>query len=246
MRLDGRTTPLSNIHLAAGNNAASTPSSAPFRVTTDGKLWSTSGSIGGWYIGETYLSNRDGNTSSGTYKDTKITMYSNSNPGGNFLEISPTNSSILSIRADSKTGINIYTQSTSGKCLTMSAQTGSIAIDAAGGSDWYQRSGETWNMPGVLCIYYYISSLTWVWGNGASVSGVIRNGTGTYNVTIGRLNNSTSDYMPIILPYNNFAGSFCITSKTSASTFTFTARDTDGKLHDAQFMIILLGRNQLL
>lgn len=32
MRLDGRTSPLSDVHLAAGSNAASSPGSAPFRI----------------------------------------------------------------------------------------------------------------------------------------------------------------------------------------------------------------------
>lgn len=50
MRLDGRTTPLNNIHLAAGANAASAPGSAPFRVDTSGNMTCSSGLIGPWTV----------------------------------------------------------------------------------------------------------------------------------------------------------------------------------------------------
>lgn len=47
MRLDGRTSPLSGIHLAAGSNAASSPGSAPFRIATDGSFTATKATITG-------------------------------------------------------------------------------------------------------------------------------------------------------------------------------------------------------
>ena len=66
MRLDGRTSPLSSIHLAAGSNAASKPGSAPFRVSTTGALTATNanivgtitadyGRIGGFTINDLFL-----------------------------------------------------------------------------------------------------------------------------------------------------------------------------------------------
>lgn len=47
MRLDGRTSPLSDVHLAAGSNAASSPDSAPFRIKKDGSMVSTKANITG-------------------------------------------------------------------------------------------------------------------------------------------------------------------------------------------------------
>ena len=47
MRLDGRTSPLSDVHLAAGSNAASSPGSAPFMIKKDGSMVSTKANITG-------------------------------------------------------------------------------------------------------------------------------------------------------------------------------------------------------
>lgn len=47
MRLDGRSSPLNNIHLAAGNNASSNPGAAAFRVSKDGAMVSKSANITG-------------------------------------------------------------------------------------------------------------------------------------------------------------------------------------------------------
>lgn len=47
MRLDGRTSPLNDVHLAAGSNAASSPGSAPFRIKKDGSMVSTKANITG-------------------------------------------------------------------------------------------------------------------------------------------------------------------------------------------------------
>lgn len=66
MRLDGRTNPLSNIHLAAGSNAASNPGNASFRVSKTGSLTANNatitgnitadyGRIGGFTINDTFL-----------------------------------------------------------------------------------------------------------------------------------------------------------------------------------------------
>ena len=98
-------------------------------------------------------------------------MYSTTRPGYNFLHMNPNSDTILAIRADDKTGLSIYSQNTTGTCLSLSAQTGSAAIHATGGASWYQRKGETWNMPGVLGVAYYVTgstsgSMNKVWGEG--------------------------------------------------------------------------------
>lgn len=78
MRLDGRTNPLSNIHLAAGSNAASSPGRAPFRVDKDGNMVASkatvtgnvtanSGSIGGFSIENGWLKCNSNVSSSAGY-----------------------------------------------------------------------------------------------------------------------------------------------------------------------------------
>lgn len=75
MRLDGRLSPTSSIHLAAGNNAASNPGSAPFRVDTTGKMYASnaditgkitadSGKIGGFTIENGWLKANTASTGS--------------------------------------------------------------------------------------------------------------------------------------------------------------------------------------
>lgn len=207
------------------------------------------GSVGGWYIGEGFLSNSPDGNGGGVISPSHFDMYSTTRPGYNFLHMNPNSDTILAIRADDKTGLSIYSQNTTGTCLSLSAQTGSAAIHATGGASWYQRKGETWNMPGVLGVAYYVTgstsgSMNKVWGEGIVWGRCTRNGTGNYTIAFTRNGNTDMDYMPIIGGYNNFWGSFCITQKTSSTSFTFQAVDTDGKSHDASFYVIMVGRNR--
>lgn len=207
------------------------------------------GSVGGWYIGEGFLSNSPDGNGGGVISPSHFDMYSTTRPGYNFLHMNPNSDTILAIRADDKTGLSIYSQNTTGTCLSLSAQTGSAAIHATGGASWYQRKGETWNMPGVLGVAYYVTgsisgSMNKVWGEGIVWGRCTRNGTGNYTIAFTRNGNTDIDYMPIIGGYNNFFGSFCITQKTSSTSFTFQAVDTDGKSHDASFYVIMVGRNR--
>lgn len=217
---------------------------------TVNEIQAVKGTVGGWYIGSTYLSNSSNGQGSGSIAIASFDMYSKTNPGNNFLHMNPNADTILAIRADNKTGLSIYSQNTTGTCLSLSAQTGSAAVHAAGGASWYQRKGETWNMPGVLGIAYYVTgntsgSMTKVWGEGIVWGRCTRNGTGNYTIAFTRNGNTDIDYMPIIGGYNNYFGSFCITQKTSSTSFTFQAVDTDGKNHDASFYVVMVGRNRL-
>lgn len=209
------------------------------------------GSVGGWYIGEQYLSNSSDGGIGGVVSSSSFDMYSKTRPGYNFLHMNPNSDTILAIRADDKTGLSIYSQSPTGICLRLSAQAGSAAISASGGASWFQRKDETWNMPGILGVAYYVTgntsgSMTKVWGEGIVWGRCTRNGTGNYTIAFTRNGNTDIDYMPIIGGYNNFLGSFCITQKSSSTSFTFQAVDTDGKSHDASFYVVMVGRNRLI
>lgn len=94
MRLDGRTSPLANLHLAIGANAATTPDSAPFRVDTTGRVHAESGSIGGFELSEI------GIKSSGYDR-----------PGGDFNLYSTGSSSFLAFTESGKwAGIGLATK----------------------------------------------------------------------------------------------------------------------------------------
>lgn len=220
------------------------------QYATINEIQAVKGTVGGWYIGNSSLSNSSNGQGSGTISGASFDMYSTTYPGTNFLHMNPAASTILAIRADNKTGLSISSSNVTGTCLSLSAQTGSAAVHAAGGASWYQRSGETWNMPGVLGVAYYMNSgtsgsMTKVWGEGIVWGRCTRNGTGNYTVAFTRNSNTDIDYMPIIGGYNNFYGSFCITNKTSSTSFTFQAVATNGDAHDAQFYIVMVGRNRL-
>lgn len=256
MRLDGNASPLSDIHLAVGNNAASSPGSAPFRVNTSGELYSSAGKIGGWYIGSNYLSNYSGNSSNGTYSDAKISMYSSSLPGQNFLTLSPTDSSMISVRADNKTGLSIYTQSSTGTAIRVTAQTGALALRGAGGSSWYQREGETWNMAGCLAVYYVgnmssIPRATWQWGDGAQIPAVTRNSSGSYTVSVVTGGNHVYPLVicnvsgkPVHFVVSNFQGSG---SSKTFSLNSYALNDNEYVSRDPTAVyVFLFGRNRLI
>lgn len=156
----------------------------------------TTGTVGGWYVGKDYLSNSKNGNGDTPISSAHFDMYSTSNPGGNFLHMSPAASSILSIRADNKTGLSIYTQDKAGTCIDLMAQSGSVAMSVAGGCSWFQRSGEEWNMPGVLTIYRITTtSATWVWGNGATITSMKKEGTGRYTISC----STSGQYVPAFI-----------------------------------------------
>lgn len=63
-----------SIRIWAGSNEENR-SSAPFRVTQSGALYSTKGQIGGFNIGSTYLENKDSSTGDGLYLDRNSILF---------------------------------------------------------------------------------------------------------------------------------------------------------------------------
>lgn len=100
---------------------------------TTGRLTVTTGAkIGGWSV--------DGNALSiNSAAGAKILVEPS---GTRFLRINDSSDALMAIRADGVTGISIYTQDTTGKCLRMIAQTGGTAIESYGGCSFTARNGE--------------------------------------------------------------------------------------------------------
>ena len=208
----------------------------------------TTGTVGGWYVGSDFLSNSKDGKGGTPISSAHFDMYSTSNPGGNFLHMNPAASTILSIRADDKTGLSIYSQSTSGRCISLTAQTGSVAMDAVGGSDWYQRSGEIWNMPGVLTVYKITSSpsTTWLWGNGATISGISKMGTGRFKINC----TTSGQYVPMFISSESgkpIHGRVAQISSTGFELYTDALNDNEYAARDFSVAyIVLFGRNRII
>lgn len=134
-------TSLIDANAVVTNNLLATKIAAT--AITTGKLTVTTGAkIGGWSV--------DGNSISiRSAASAKILV----EPSGyRFLRINDTTSELMSIRADGVTGIGIYTQDTTGKCLRLSAQTGGTAIESYGNISLTARLSETISMKGDLCV----------------------------------------------------------------------------------------------
>lgn len=134
-------TSLIDANAVVTNNLLATKIAAT--AITTGKLTVTTGAkIGGWSV--------DGNSISiRSAASAKILV----EPSGyRFLRINDTASELMSIRADGVTGIGIYTQDTTGKCLSLTAQTGGTAIESYGNHALTARSGEAISMKGDLCV----------------------------------------------------------------------------------------------
>ena len=111
-----------------------------------GKITAVEGSFGAWTI--------DGNgiktqTHSGSGSlSVELT-------GGYFLRINETANTMMSIRADSRRAISIYTQGLTGVGIDLTGQTGSTAISSFGSHKFVQRNGEEWNAPGVIAAGWF-------------------------------------------------------------------------------------------
>ena len=210
---------------------------AALTITT-GKLNVTNGAtIGGWKVEGNSLSIKSAASAKILVEPT----------GGRFLRINDNSSELLSIRADGATGINIYTQSTTGKCLIMHAQTGGMAVESYGNHIFYQRPGETWNAPGTLWAARISAggSIENYWGNGCTASAT-RIGIGQYRINhdLGHLS-----YFVMITctPYSTTGNKWVfgmIVEKQDRSLIVHILDTNKGNL-DAAFEIAIIGRNRI-
>ena len=210
---------------------------AALTITT-GKLNVTNGAtIGGWKVEGNSLSIKSAASAKILVEPT----------GGRFLRINDNSSELLSIRADGATGINIYTQSTTGKCLIMHAQTGGMPVESYGNHIFYQRPGETWNAPGALWAARISAggSIENYWGNGCTASAT-RIGIGQYRINHD-LGHSSYFVMITCTPYSTTGNKWVfgmIVEKQDRSLIVHILDTNKGNL-DAAFEIAIIGRNRI-
>ena len=204
---------------------------------TTGKLTVTTGAkIGGWNVEGNSLSIKSAASA-------KILV----EPSGyRFLRINDNANALMSIRADGVTGISIYTQDTTGKCLTMTAQTGGTAIESYGSHKFCQRASETWNAPGVLWAGRISAggSVENYWGNGCTVSAT-RTGVGRYRINH-NLNHAQYYALITCTPWatSGERWAFGMVAETYATNFNVRVLDTNKGEIDAAFNIAIIGRNK--
>ena len=153
---------------------SSTPSSAPFRVGTDGSMYSTSGFIGGFNIGAKKLYNTDNSAQLEIGSDADGSSYFRA--GGN-------DSYSASIRAKAgQTGLDIQSYGSGAKGLHITSNYYSTyAIESYGNVLLKARSGEKISINGISLGYSYISDSSY---DVVSYDDLIFHSTQSYNSTI--------------------------------------------------------------
>ena len=204
---------------------------AALTITT-GKLHVTSGAtIGGWKVNGDSLSITSAASA-------KILVEPS---GTRFLRINDTSSELMAVRADGVTGIRIYTQSTTGTCLNMVAQSGGMSVESYGSHKFVQRQGETWNAPGVLRSARINGGggTDQVWGNGTPTFYSSRQTTGYYRITH---NLGHSEYTPMVSMISDW--NFIFTPEIYPNYFMVKILTASGKQEDDNFNVMIIGRNK--
>ena len=204
----------------------------------EGKITATSGKIGSWEI-------EGGGLISRYFDGVNKPFIKLEETGGRFLRINESASSMIGIRADNGTALSIYTQDTGGTGINIMAQTGSRAIVSRGTHDFYQRSSEYWNAPGMLlAVTFNLSSQRsfvhkWSVSSLNNIS-VTSQGNGVYHLNHGL---GHTDYVPIgKINAGNGAVDRIIKYDTYCAIYLAGSYDT--KKHSVD--VVLIGRNKLI
>lgn len=202
------------------------------RITT-GNLTVTNGAqIGGWSIEGNSIVTRNAASA-------KIIVEPS---GTRFLRINDSSSELMTLRADGITGIRIYTQDTTGKCLSMAAQTGGTAIESSGSHIFRQRNSESWNAPGILCgVYVYAGGTgNQFWGNGCTVGTVSNISTGRYRIYH---NLGHTKYSAIIQASDDNGWCFGMVKSITSTYLEVHLVDANQGDRNVNFYLYLVGRN---
>ena len=169
---------------------------AALNITT-GKLTVTTGAkIGGWTVNGNALT-------CSQQAGAKIKVEPS---GTRFLRINDT-STLMEMRADGVVGLSIYTQDTTGKCVTLIAQTGGIAMESHGNMELEARQGESIKLNGDVRVQ----------GLALGTSIVGSNYTVPYNVSFISIQYGCT----ITLPANPPTGRMVICAARTADTITY-------------------------
>lgn len=204
---------------------------------TTGRLHVTSGAkIGEWDVTATGLAITSQN-------DANILLNMS---GTKFLRINENKySSLISARNDSGSifSLSVYG---SGNGLDIVANGGEknygYAIKSAGQHQFYQRSGDIWNAPGVLWagIINGNGNISRSWGNGCTVSRTYRNGAGDYVIE----HNAGSEYIPIATAIHG-VWSIASVSDVNHNYFHVRTFHKDGNYGDSWSCVAIIGRNRI-
>lgn len=142
------------------------------------EIYANKGTIGAFSIGDYRLTNTDGHA--GIDINYSVNQYARLNESAG--------ATMVSARNDKGQAASFQAYGSGSTALYVIGNTGSMAIKGSGPISIYQRDGETWNMPGLLAIYYFtgldgVPYMSYRWGNGASITSIRKTETGTYVFT---------------------------------------------------------------
>lgn len=206
-------------------------------VNMTGRVTANSGLIAGFTI--------SGNKLVNTAADSSIEF---SSLIGNASLTINSYSALLSLRADSaRTGIYLQTYATGAKGIYIIANAGSkYAIESYGPMQLGQRSGERWNVPGVLyvgCKYNGGNNASYrkIWGDGLTITSCSFAGDGKYRF-YHNLGHTDYTVFAQVWQSTGYYGFFRLLERASNS-FLIQNLGNNGKPDGAPFDFTVMGRN---
>ena len=206
------------------------------------EIYANKGTIGSFSIGDYRLTNTDGHA--GIDINYSVNQYARLNESAG--------ATMVSARNDKGQAASFQAYGSGSTALYVIGNTGSMAIKGAGPISIYQRDGETWNMPGLLAIYYFtgldgVPYMSYRWGNGASITSIRKTETGTYVFTTAT---GGSAVYPVVVNVASDRPVHFYIKDMSASGFTvksYSLADNEFSARNAkEAYILLFGRNRNL
>lgn len=206
------------------------------------EIYANKGTIGAFSIGDYRLANTDGHA--GIDINYSVNQYARLNESAG--------ATMVSARNDKGQAASFQAYGSGSTALYVIGNTGSMAIKGSGPISIYQRDGETWNMPGLLAIYYFtgldgVPYMSYRWGNGASITSIRKTETGTYVFTTAT---GGSAVYPVVVNVASDRPVHFYIKDMSASGFTvksYSLADNEFSARNAkEAYILLFGRNRNL
>lgn len=206
------------------------------------EIYANKGTIGAFSIGDYRLTNTDGHA--GIDINHSVNQYARLNESAG--------ATMVSARNDKGQAASFQAYGSGSTALYVIGNTGSMAIKGSGPISIYQRDGETWNMPGLLAIYYFtgldgVPYMSYRWGNGASITSIRKTETGTYVFTTAT---GGSAVYPVVINVASDRPVHFYIKDMSASGFTvksYSLADNEFSARNAkEAYILLFGRNRNL
>lgn len=209
-------------------------------VELKGTITATAGKIAGFSInGNTLLNNAANSSIEFSSLLGQASLIINGNYTG----------ALLSLRADSdRTGIFIQTYAPGAKGIHIIANCGSdFAIESYGPVILGQRSGEKWNVPGVLYVGSkytegYNNTYKKIWGDGVVITSFSHIGNGQYKV-VHNLYHTNYTVFAQQWSSSKYHGFYRLMERAS-TYFVIQNVSTEGKADSSAFDFIIFGQNK--